>query len=72
MNYFYYIVRGNLVDFKILKKYIFLEVFGKIIFVILYRGFFVDEEKVFKVVGDEYKFGFESEDRKLFNLIYLI
>ncbi|WP_434133992.1 hypothetical protein [Enterobacter cloacae] len=72
MNYSYYIVRGNLADLKTLKKYISSEVFGKIISAILYRGFFVDEEKVLKVVGDEYKSGLESEDRKLFNLIYSI
>lgn len=72
MNYAYYILRDNLADLKTLRRHVSSDIFGRIISAIVYRGFFVDEEKILRLVGDEYKFGPEGEDRKLFNLIYSI
>ncbi|MGG7523015.1 hypothetical protein ACQ3G4_16750 [bacterium BS0013] len=72
MNYSYYIVRGNLADLKTLRRHVSSDVYGRIISAILYRGFFVDEDEILRIVGDEYKSGLKSEGRMLFNLIYSV
>ena len=71
MNYAYYILRDNLADLKTLRRHVSSDIFGRIISAIVYRGFFVDEEKILRLVGDEYKFGPEGEERKLFNIFDL-
>ena len=73
MNYSYYIVRNNLADLKDLRRHVSSDVFRKIISSIVYRGFFVSEDEIFKLVGNEYKISLEkNEGRMLFNLIYSI
>ncbi|QBC02396.1 hypothetical protein [Enterobacter cloacae] len=71
MNYSYYIVRDNLEDLKALRKNVSQDVFEKIISAIVYRGFFVDEAKILKLI-DEYNVKPEREGYMLFNLIYSI
>ncbi|MCU6387907.1 hypothetical protein [Enterobacter quasiroggenkampii] len=72
MNYSYYIVRNNLSDLKNLRRHVPSDMFRQIISSIAYRGFFVDEEEIFKLFSHEYKISLENEGRMLFNLIYSI
>lgn len=72
MNYSYYIVRNNLSDLKNLRRHVSSDMFRQIISSIAYRGFFVDEEEIFKLFSHEYKISLENEGRMLFNLIYSI
>ncbi|MEP8701676.1 hypothetical protein [Enterobacter roggenkampii] len=72
MNYSYYIVRNNLSDLKNLRRHVSSDMFRQIISSIAYRGFFVDEEEIFKLFSHEYKVSLENEGRMLFNLIYSI
>lgn len=73
MNYSYYIVRNNLTDLKSLRRHVSSDMFRQIISSIVYRGFFVNEDEIFKVVGNEYDISLEkNEARMRFNLIYSI
>lgn len=73
MNYSYYIVRNNLAGLKTLRRHVSSDMFRQIISSIVHRGFFVNEDEIFKVVGNEYDISLEkNEGRVLFNLIYSI
>lgn len=72
MNYSYYIIRDNPADLKFLRKNVPSEVFQKIISAIIYRGFFVDEDEIFKLIGEEYRVIPKRDEGMFFNLIYSI
>ncbi|MFL7890386.1 hypothetical protein P9502_23540, partial [Enterobacter pseudoroggenkampii] len=65
--------RNNLADLKTLRRHVSSDMFRQIISSIMYRVFFVNEDEIFKVVGNEYDISLEkNEGRMLFNLIYSI